>query len=237
MGPVESVTVAARDRVRLHVAVHGSGPDVVVLSGGPGCAHYLAEEPLAPTGFTSWFPDPRGVSLSGGGPHDMAQAVDDLEAIREALDVPSWVVLGHSWGSDLAVRYALEHPTSVRGVVGIAGHGLHRDREWTAAYEAGRASEEAVEIDMVPEVHAALWGSFPAWIHQPDLWRALADSPVPMAFVAAGEDVRPSWPLEQLATVVPAGAFEVVPGVAHDFWATHPAVWRETCTSACRALG
>ncbi len=133
----------------------------------------------------------------------MAQAIDDLETVRTAVGVAEWIVLGHSWGSDLAVRYALDHPQSVRGVAGIAGHGLHRDREWSAAYEAGKASEVAIDIDWVPEVHAALWGSFPDWIHQPGLWRALADSPVPMRFVAAGNDIRPSWPLQQLANLVP----------------------------------
>ena len=48
--------------------------------------------------------------------------------VRRAIGVEQWIVLGHSWGSDLAVRYALDHPDHVRGVVGIAGHGLHRDQ-------------------------------------------------------------------------------------------------------------
>jgi proline iminopeptidase len=163
----------------------------------------------------------------------MAQAIDDLEATRKANDVDQWIVLGHSWGSDLAVRYALDHPHRVRGVVGIAGHGLHRDREWSAAYEAGKSQETPVEIDWVPEVHAELWESFKDWIHQPALWRALADSTVPMSFLAAGNDIRPSWPLQQLAALVPHGTFEVVPDVPHDYWATHPDLWRATCTSAC----
>lgn len=147
---VESIVVTARDRVRLHVAGHGSGPDVLILSGGPGCVHYLADESLAPIGFRSWFPDPRGVSQSGGGPHDMTQAIDDLETVRQAVNVAEWIVLGHSWGSDLAVRYALDHPQRVRGVVGIAGHGLHRDREWSATYEAGKASEVAIDSGRRP---------------------------------------------------------------------------------------
>ncbi len=235
---VESLGVAAHDRVRLHVAACGAGPDVLVLSGGPGCAHYLADESLAPAGFRCWFPDPRGVARSGGGPHDMAQAIDDLESVRDAAGVATWIVLGHSWGSDLAVRYALDHPGRTRGVVGIAGHGLHRDREWSAAYEAGRGADAGseVEVDWDPAVHAALWGSFPDWVHEPGLWRALADSAVPMRFVAAGRDIRPSWPLEQLAQLVPHGSFEVVPDVPHDFWATHPEIWRETCTRRCRDL-
>ena len=43
------------------------------------------------------------------------------------------------------------------------------------------------------------------------LWRRLADSPVPMQFIAAGNDIRPSWPLAQLAALVPRGSFTTVP--------------------------
>jgi proline iminopeptidase len=236
MAYVDSVVVTADDGVGLHVAVCGQGPDVLVLSGGPGCVHYLADESLAPDGFRCWFPDPRGVSRSGGGPHDMATAVKDLEVVRRTTGAESWLVLGHSWGSDLAVRYALEHPHRVRGVIGVAGHGLHRDREWSATYEAGKVDEVAIPIDWVPEVHAALWGSFPEWLHHPRLWRDLADSPVSMAFIAAGRDIRPNWPLQQLAALVPGGVFEIVPDAVHDFWHTDPLTWRSTCTAACRRL-
>lgn len=198
--------------------------------------HYLADVSLAPVDFRCWFPDPRGVSRSGGGPHDMAQAIEDLEAVRRALDIESWIVLGHSWGSDLAVRYALDHPARVRGLVGLAGHGLHSDREWSAAYEAGKENGPQIDIDWVPEVHAALWASFKDWIHGPALWRDLADSPVPMRFIAAGGDIRPNWPLQQLARLVPGGAFDVVVDVPHDFWATDPQLWQVTCTAACDRL-
>jgi proline iminopeptidase len=163
----------------------------------------------------------------------MAQAIDDLEAIRRGIGVEEWLVLGHSWGSDLAVRYALDHPSRVRGVVGIAGHGLHRDRVWSAAYEAAKTAEAHIEIDWVPDVHAALWEAFKDWVHQPTLWRNLADSTIPMAFIAAGSDIRPSWPLRQLAELIPGGTFEAVPGQPHDFWATAPEVWRTICTAAC----
>lgn len=236
MPVVESMNVPADDGTLLQIRTCGSGPDVLVLSGGPGCVHYLADEALAPVGFKCWFPDPRGVSGSGGGPHDMARAIQDLEAVRRALEVEAWIVLGHSWGSDLAVRYALDHPDRVKGVIGIAGHGLHRDREWSEVYEEGKRHEAQIEIDWVPEVHAALWGSFKDWVHEPTLWRTLADSTVPMRFVAAGNDIRPHWPLQQLAHLVPGGTFEVVPAVSHDCWATDPELWRATCTTACDLL-
>ncbi|MGV9614506.1 alpha/beta fold hydrolase [Nocardia xishanensis] len=225
--------VQADDGIMLHVGVTGSGPDVVILSGGPGCVHYLEDDELAPRGMRAWYPEPRGVGRSEGGPHDLAQAVADIEAVRRAGDIDSWVVLGHSWGSDLAVRYALDHPDRVRSVVGVAGHGLHKDRFWSEEYHSSLHLEEDLEIDWAPEVHAALNASFVQWIHEPDLFRGLADSDVAMTFIAAQHDIRPSWPLRQLAALVPRGSFEELPGVAHNLWSTHPQAWADLVTRAC----
>ncbi|MFC5001782.1 alpha/beta fold hydrolase [Dactylosporangium cerinum] len=56
---------------------------------------------------------------------------------------------------------------------------------------------------------------------------------VPMHFIAAGDDIRPPWPLAQLAALVPRGRYSTVPGVPHTFWFTHPEVWTRTITNAC----
>jgi proline iminopeptidase len=223
------------DGVSLHVGVTGQGRDLLVLTGGPGCVQYLERDEISPPGHRAWYPEPRGVGRSGGGPHTMERAIADLEAIRVAVCVDTWIVLGHSWGCDLAVRYALDHPEAVTAVVGIAGRGPQRDKTWSAAYEAGKDSEPVVDIDWEPEVHAALSESFSDWIHRADLWRGLADSPVPMPFIAAADDIRPSWPMAQLAALVPDGRFSTVSGVPHDFWSTHPEVWTRTVTDACAA--
>ena len=225
--------VRADGDVALHVGESGEGQDVLVLSGGPGCVHYLADDSIVARGVRTWFPEPRGVGRSEGSPHTMAEAVADLESVRTAVGVESWVVLGHSWGSDLAVRYALDHPESVSRVVGIAGHGLRKDRTWSAAYEAGKPSEPDVPIEWVPEVHAALQESFLDWIHEPALFRRLADSRVPMHFAAAGLDIRPAWPLEQLAALLRHGSFEVLEQVPHDFWSTHPDTWVDLTSRWC----
>ncbi len=231
---MRSMMVPADDGALLHVGVTGHGPDVVVLSGGPGGGHYLEDDGLAPHGMRAWYPEPRGVGRSQGGPHDFRQAVADIEAVRRAGGVDSWVVLGHSWGSDLAVRYALDHPDRVGAVVGVAGHGLHKDRTWSQAYESSRHLEADIDIDWDPGVHAALSASFVEWIHEPDLLRRLADSDVVMTFVAPQHDIRPSWPLRQLATLVPHGRFEELPGMAHNLWSTDPDVWVDLVTRLCR---
>lgn len=163
----------------------------------------------------------------------MERAIADLESVRAALGLDQWMVVGHSWGSDLGLRYAVEHPEVVTSLVGIAGRGPQRDRSWSEAYEAGKDGEPAVDINWVPEVHASLGESFTEWICRPGLWRGLADCPVPMHFIAAGDDIRPSWPFRQLAELVPHGRFSTVPDVPHDFWSTHPGVWTESVNAAC----
>jgi proline iminopeptidase len=197
IGAVKSTTVRAKDGTPLHVGVVGDGPEVVVLSGGPGCVNYL-------------------------------------EAIRTKVGAESWTVLGHSWGSDLAIRYALDHPERVRAVVGVAGHGLHEDRLWSEVYSSLSHTEHDFVIEWEPTVHESLKASFGEWIHQPELFRRLADTAVPMTFVAAAEDIRPDWPLRQLAALVPSGEFVEIAGVPHNFWSTHPATWTDVVSDLCR---
>lgn len=157
--------------VALHVGVTGSGPDVLVLTAGPGGVQYLEQAGVVVPGHRCWFPEPRGVGRSTGGPHDMERAVADLEALRRSAGLGSWILLGHSWGSDLAIRYALDHPEVVSGVVGIAGKGLQRDRTWSEAYESGRASEPPLPVEIAMDVWTSLSETFTDWIHQRDLWR------------------------------------------------------------------
>jgi proline iminopeptidase len=233
---MDSQWVTAEDGVRLHLAVTGAGPAVVMLSGGPGCVQYLEDDAIAPVGFRAWYPEPRGVGRSTGGGHTMEQAVADLETIRRSVGVDSWIVVGHSWGGDLAVRYALDHPEAVAGVVAIAGTGIQKDGTWSQAYAERRDAEPKIPIAWVPEVHAALMESYLTWIHEPRVLRRVADSRVEIRLVAAGDDIRPSWPLQQLAELAPQGTFRRVASVPHDFWSTHPATWVSVITDYCEEL-
>jgi proline iminopeptidase len=131
------------------------------------------------------------------------------------------------------VRYALDHPDRVVSVVGVAGHGLHKDRSWSQTYAASRHLEDDLNISWEPGVCTALNESFVEWIHEPDLLRRLADSDVPITFMAAEHDIRPSWPLRQLAALVRDGTFKQIPGVDHNLWSSHPPVWVDHITMAC----
>lgn len=49
--------------------------------------------------------------------NDTALLIADMEALREHLRIDSWIINGASWGSTLALAYALEHPERVIGMV------------------------------------------------------------------------------------------------------------------------
>jgi proline iminopeptidase len=57
-----------------------------------------------------------------------------------------------------------------------------------------------------------------------------------MRFIAAANDIRPNWPLRQLAELVPAGSFDLVTGVDHNFWTTDPDRWTEIATEAVQTV-
>ncbi len=111
---------------RLHVDEHGDpgAPALVFVHGGPGQGGYdfarhqaahLARHVrlLAVDQRGTLFSDP----LRPGDDVTETGTVDDLEALREALGIESWIVLGHSFGGRVALRYALSHPDRVDGLV------------------------------------------------------------------------------------------------------------------------
>jgi proline iminopeptidase len=104
--------------VALYERRAGSGPEVVVLHGGPGAHHdYLLPgfDRLA-TGRTLIYYDQRG---GGRSPVDRTvpvgwrEQVGDLEALRQAWGLEKLSIAGYSWGGLLALLYATQHPDRV----------------------------------------------------------------------------------------------------------------------------
>ena len=65
--------------------------------------------------------------------------VDDLERLREHLEVDRWQVFGGSWGSTLALAYAQRHPERVTELV-LRGIFTARRSEVDWAFEGGAAT-------------------------------------------------------------------------------------------------
>lgn len=96
--------------VSLFAKVMGKGDPLVLMHGGPGLDHTTlsALEPLADQ-FTLIFYDHRANGRSSGATESMTweNLTQDADAIRQLLGFEQWAVLGHSFGGQVALEYAL----------------------------------------------------------------------------------------------------------------------------------
>jgi pimeloyl-ACP methyl ester carboxylesterase len=103
--------------VDLHYLQAGSGPDLVMLHGLSGnlAVWHLRMVPMLEDRFRITTYDLRGHGYSSMPPNgystrDMAQ---DLAALLDELAIEQADLLGHSYGADIALHFALLHPSRV----------------------------------------------------------------------------------------------------------------------------
>jgi proline iminopeptidase len=60
-----------------------------------------------------------------------------------------------------------------------------------------------------------------AYYRQPDLLRRIASLDAPMLAISGSEDIRPSWPVEQIVQLLPNARFESLEGAGHNLWLSH----------------
>ncbi|HYN53533.1 MAG TPA: prolyl aminopeptidase [Methylotenera sp.] len=109
------------------------GVPVVFLHGGPGSGCNPTQRRFFdPTYYRIVLFDQRGCgrSLPRGATaqNTTADLVSDINALRKALDIEEWLVFGGSWGSTLALNYALAFPQQVTGLI-LRGIFLSRPSE------------------------------------------------------------------------------------------------------------
>ena len=103
----------------LYARVIGSGRPVIVLHGGPDFdqGYLLPDLDRLKDSFRLIYYDQRGRgrSVDNVRPEDVTllSDVDDLDRVRQHFHLEAPVLLGHSWGSVLALEYALRHPERV----------------------------------------------------------------------------------------------------------------------------
>jgi proline iminopeptidase len=127
--------VPVDDGVVLWTATGGCGSVPVVLChGGAGLWDYLqpvAESLSSVAHVHQW--EQRGCGRSERvGPYSTTRYLADLEFLRRHFGHERWMAVGHSWGAGLALRYALDHPARVFGVLYVSGTGF--GQAWREAY-------------------------------------------------------------------------------------------------------
>ncbi len=113
-------TMQIRD-VSLFVQVTGQGYPLLLMHGGPGLDH-TSLLPLRPLfdQFALIFYDHRCNGRSEGAPVSsmtFENLTADAEALRERLSFDKWAVLGHSFGGNVALEYALRYPSSLSRLI------------------------------------------------------------------------------------------------------------------------
>lgn len=110
-------------RTSLYARAIGQGRPVIVLHGGPDFDHgyLLPDLDRLKEVFRLIYYDQRGRGRSAENvrPEDvtLTSDVDDLDRVRQHFRLDAPVLLGHSWGTVLALEYALRYPTRVSHLI------------------------------------------------------------------------------------------------------------------------
>ena len=192
LGPTRRLSSQLVRARGLDFAVHSSPPvpgsvPLLCINGGLLYDHSLLWPALSPLAKNRQlvFYDQRGRGESSTPPAAKSARIEhdagDVRALREALGIARWDILGHSWGGGLALLGAEADQEGTRSVVAVCPVGI--DASWMQplydrALERLTASERAVlqrhppamlERDD-PAVHSAHSRAiYPAWFADPAL--------------------------------------------------------------------
>lgn len=129
---------------RLYLEQAGEGQTIVMIHGGPGMSHHY----FRPTfdylskGYHLVYYDQRlsGQSDASCDSSNITYAgwVEDLESIRVASEADQLILISHSWGARIAIRYAERYPERVKGIVFLDPVGLSPE----VVQEAGTILQE-----------------------------------------------------------------------------------------------
>ena len=129
----EMLNVSETHQIYFEECGNPEGYPVVFLHGGPGSGCNPTQRRFFdPHFYRIILLDQRGCGRSTPQgciqDNDTDALVGDIEAIKNHLGIHQWLVFGGSWGSTLALAYALAHPQSVTGLI-LRGIFLSRQSE------------------------------------------------------------------------------------------------------------
>ncbi len=109
--------------VLIYYKTLGQGQPLLILHGGPGASHDYFLPYLLPLARTNRliFIDERGSGqsqkLEDPSGYTVENMVEDVEAVRQVLDLGKISLLGHSFGGVLAQAYALKYPENLSHLI------------------------------------------------------------------------------------------------------------------------
>ena len=125
MTPAPQDKWVAQNQLRLHYRDWGgSGQPVVLVHGLASTCHiWDLVAPILSKKFRVVALDQRGHGESDKPDHgyDFATVADDLQGLIEELGMNSPLLVGHSWGADVALELAVRHPSTPKGLCFVDG--------------------------------------------------------------------------------------------------------------------
>lgn len=150
--------ISIRD-VSLNVKIIGHGYPLVLMHGGPGADLYtmMSFKPIEDQ-FTLVFYDHRCNGRSTGADVSTMtweNLTADVDALREKLGFKEWAVLGHSFGGNVALEYALRYPQNLSHLILVNSGGDYR---WPREHASRILAQRGFSQDKVDLAHRFLNG-------------------------------------------------------------------------------
>lgn len=128
-----SIKVDDLHEIYYEICGNQNGEPVVFLHGGPGSGCNPSQRRFFdPKHYMIILIDQRGCGrskpLGETKNNTTMDLVSDIDLIRQKLGIDQWLVFGGSWGSTLALAYAIKHPSHVTGLI-LRGIFLSRPSE------------------------------------------------------------------------------------------------------------
>lgn len=124
-------TAAQEKDASIHFQTYGEGPPLLIINGGPGMSSegFVPLAKMLAKNHQAIIFDQRGTGRSvlkntNRSTVTMDLMVDDMERLRQQLNLQKWTVLGHSFGGMLAAYYATKHPDKISAMILSSSGGL-----------------------------------------------------------------------------------------------------------------
>lgn len=238
----------SRAGVRLYYDVAGSGPVVLLHTGGGGDGRMwqLAGYPAALAGYRIVLMDHRGHGRSDGpaglSAHRMSEYVADVIAVLDDVGVGRAALVGYSFGAAVAYAVASRHPDRVGAVAGIGAVGAPDEDEGDVAARVAAIRADGMRAAM-EQIAAEEPQRPPDWLMdnlagtdaemfalliqaragEPGSWADFPAIQAP-ALIICGENEEPdaAGHARLAAHTLPRGSVAVLPGLYHlqAFWRT-----------------
>jgi len=146
------------DNIKLHYTEHGSGEPLILLHGnGEDSSYFERQITFFQNRYRVIAVDTRGHGKSprGTAPLTLNQFADDLRAFMDELNIASAHILGFSDGANVAMLFALAHPTRVKSLILNGGNlfpeGLTEQtrREIDEEYEQAVAANDESLLELL----------------------------------------------------------------------------------------